>query len=200
MKYEEIMDRIEVTPEMRQRVLSSVEAALAKKKRQPLRRLFALAACLAVALCCWFAWKPKQVQDPEQGMLAVPQIDTMDSLQTLIQKTGIPLKDLIGIPFAVEHREYTSYWEELAEIQYVGKTDTLCYRKSKGTEDNSGDCNVYPQEKTLNIAENTVTLKGEENLYTLAAWTDGSYAYSISVTTPISQETFTALIEANFAR
>ena len=31
MKYEEIMDRIEVTPEMRQRVLSSVEAALAKK-------------------------------------------------------------------------------------------------------------------------------------------------------------------------
>ena len=200
MKYEEIMDRIEVTPEMRQRVLSGVEAAWAKKKSQSLRRLFALAACLAVVLCCWFAWKPKQVQDPEQGMLAVPQIDTMDSLQTLIQKTGIPMKDLIGIPFAVEHREYTSYWEELAEIQYVGKTDTLCYRKSNGTEDNSGDYNVYPQEKTLNIAENTVTLKGEENLYTLAAWTDGSYAYSISVTAPISQETFTALIEANFAK
>lgn len=35
-------------------------------------------------------------------------------------------------------------------------------------------------------------------LVSLAAWTDGQYAYSISVAVPISREIFTALIEENF--
>ena len=40
LKYEQIMDKIEVTPEMRQRVLRNVEAEQAKqKKRQLTRRL-----------------------------------------------------------------------------------------------------------------------------------------------------------------
>lgn len=35
-------------------------------------------------------------------------------------------------------------------------------------------------------------------LVSLAVWTDGQYAYSISVAVPISREIFTALIEENF--
>ena len=54
MKYEQIMDKIEVTPEMRQRVLRNVEAEQAKqKKRQLTRRLVTLAACLAFVEICW---------------------------------------------------------------------------------------------------------------------------------------------------
>ena len=199
MKYEEIMDRIEVTPEMRQRVLYNVEAARARKKRQTMRQLVTLAACLAVVVCCWFAWKPRQAQEPEQGIMGTAQIETVESVQALSKKTGIPLAELTDIPFAVDHTEYVSYWEELAEIQYFGETDSLRYRKSQGAEDNSGDYNEYAQMETVDISGNTVTLKGEKDLYSLAQWTDGSYAYSISVTAPISQEVFTALIEANFS-
>lgn len=43
-----------------------------------------------------------------------------------------------------------------------------------------------------------MTLKGENGDYTLAIWTDGQYAYSISVTAPLAQETFLALLEENF--
>lgn len=34
---------------------------------------------------------------------------------------------------------------------------------------------------------------------TLAVWTDGSYAYSISLSTPLSQDGFQAFLEENFA-
>ena len=70
--------------------------------------------------------------------------------------------------------------------------------KSPGTEDNSGDYNVYAQEETLEISGNAVTLKGGNGAYSLAIWTDGSYAYSISVTDPLSRDAFRALLEENF--
>ncbi len=198
MKYEEIMERVEVTPEMRQRILSNLEQAR-KPKRPALRQLMSLAACLAIVLCCWYAWKPRQQTQVENpGAQGAAQIENVASLEALSQKTGVPLKELTGLPFDVEDTQYVSYWEELAEIQYFGQTDSLCYRKSRGTEDNSGDYNVYSQVKTLDVSGCTVTLKGGAEGYSLAAWTDGTYAYSISASKPLTEETFRGLLEANF--
>ncbi len=198
MKYEEIMDRVEVTPEMRQRVLSNLEQAR-KPKRPALRQLMSLAACLAILLCCWYAWKPRQQTQVENpGAQGASQVENVASLEALSQKTGVPMKELTGLPFDVEATQYVSYWEELAEIQYFGQTDSLCYRKSHGTEDNSGDYNVYSQVKTLDVSGCAVTLKGGAEGYSLAAWTDGTYAYSISASKPLTEETFRGLLEANF--
>lgn len=198
MKYEEIMDRVEVTPEMRQRVLSNLEQAR-KPKRPALRQLMSLAACLAILLCCWYAWKPRQQTQVENpGAQGASQIENVASLEALSQKTGVPMKELTGLPFDVEATQYVSYWEELAEIQYFGQTDSLRYRKSHGTEDNSGDYNVYSQVKTLDVSGCAVTLKGGAEGYSLAAWTDGTYAYSVSVAEPMAEETFRGLLEANF--
>ena len=198
MKYEEIMDRVEVTPEMRQRVLSNLEQAR-KPKRPALRQLMSLAACLAIVLCCWYAWKPRQQTQVENpGAQGASQIENVASLEALSQKTGVPMKELTGLPFDVEATQYVSYWEELAEIRYFGQTDSLCYRKSHGTEDNSGDYNVYSQVKTLDVSGCAVTLKGGAEGYSLAAWTDGTYAYSISASKPLTEETFRGLLEANF--
>lgn len=201
MKYEQIMDRIEVTPEMRQRVLQNIKAEQAKKRNRLTRQLFSLAACAAIVLCCWVAWKPKQPkqpQDQEQGMMGIAQIETVDSLEALSEKTGIPMQELTGLPFAVEHTEYVSYWEELAEIQYFGGTDILRYRKSLGTGDNSGDYNVYDRESTFTLSDCAVTLKGNADGYTLAVWTDGTYAYSVSVSSPMSEEAFRDWLAENF--
>ena len=196
MKYKEIMDKIEVTPEMRQRVLHNIETAPVKKKGLT-RQLFTLAACLAIIVCCWFAWKPKPSQ--EQGVLVTNQIETVEGLDALAAKTGIPMEALTGLPFAVTQTEYTSYWGELAEIQYFGESETLRYRKSQGTEDNSGDYNQYDQETALTLSGCSVTLKGSADGYTLAVWTDGTYAYSINSSTPLSLDAFQTLLEHNFA-
>lgn len=198
MKYEEIMDRVEVTPEMRLRILSNLEQAR-KPKRPALRQLMSLAACLAIVLCCWYAWKPRQQTQVENpGAQGAAQIENVASLEALSQKTGVPMKELTGLPFDVEATQYVSYWEKLAEIQYFGQTDSLCYRKSHGTGDNSGDYNVYSQVKTLDVSGCAVTLKGGAEGYSLAAWTDGTYAYSISASKPLTEETFRGLLEANF--
>lgn len=150
-----------------------------------------------IVVCCWFSWKPKQAKEPEQGMLSTAQIETVDSLAALSKKTGMDMKELTGLPFAVEQTEYVSYWGALAEIQYFGGTENLRYRKSQGSEDNSGDYNVYTQVETLEIAGMSVTLKGENGAFSLAAWTDGQFAYSICVSTPLSEEAFSALLEEN---
>ncbi len=194
MKYEEIMDRVALTPEMRQRVLKNLKAA--GERKRVLRQLMALAACLAIVLCGWFIWQPRNVQEPD--VMAIPQIEEVASIEELSAKTGIPLKELTGIPFPVEQTQYVSYWENLAEIEYSDGADALCYRKSQGTEDNSGDYNDYPRQEALEVGGNAVTLKGAEEGFTLATWTDGSYAYSVSVTEPLSQDAFLAFLEENF--
>ena len=196
MKYEEIMNRVTVTPEMRQRVLRNVEAARIQKRKRVMGQLTALAACLAIVLCGWLVWQPRDVQEPD--VMAIPQIEEAASIDELSAKTHIPLTELTGIPFPVERTEYVSYWGNLAEIQYFGGSESLCYRKSQGTEDNSGDCNVYDREETTKVGENSVTLKGTDEGFTLAVWTDGSYAYSISLSTPLSQDGFRAFLEENF--
>lgn len=197
MKYKEIMGKIEVTPEMHQRILHNIETMQEQKKKGLTRHLFTLAACVAIIVCCWFAWKPKPSQ--EQGVMVTNQIETVERLDRLIEKTGIPMEELTGLPFAVTRTEYTSYWGELAEILYSGETEALRYRKSLGTEDNSGDYNQYAQETTLPLFGCVMTLKGSADGYTLAVWTDGSYAYSISVSMPLSLEAFQTLLEHNFA-
>lgn len=198
MKYEEVMNRVTVTPEMRQRVLRNVKAAGIQKRKRVMGQLTALAACLAIVLCGWLVWQPRDVQEPEPDVMAIPQIEEAVSIDELSAKTHIPLAELTGIPFPVERTEYVSYWENLAEIQYFGGSESLRYRKSQGTEDNSGDCNVYDREETTKVGENSVTLKGTDEGFTLAVWTDGSYAYSISLTTPLSQDSIRAFLTENF--
>ena len=190
------MDKIEVTPEMHQRVLHNIETAPVKK-RGLTQQLFTLAACLAIIVCCWFAWKPKPSQ--EQGVMVTNQIETVERLDGLTEKTGIPMGELTGLPFAVAQTEYTSYWGELAEIQYFGENETLRYRKSLGTDDNSGDYSQYAQETPLPLFGCVVTLKGSAGGYTLAVWTDGTYAYSINSSSPLSLDAFQTLLEHNFA-
>ena len=198
MKYKQIMDRIEVTPEMRRRILQNIEVGQTKKQKKLPRQILSLAACAAVVLCCWFAWKPRQPQDTDQGVMATAQIESVSTLEALTEKTGVPMKELTGLPFAVEQQEYLSYWKELAEIRYIGETENLRYRKSPGTQDNSGDYNEYSQETTVPLSGCTVTLKGGTDGYVLAIWTDGTYAYSVSISVPMSENAFRAWLEENF--
>ena len=51
-KYDEVMEKLEVTPEMRARILQNVETQMTEPRKKPnrLRRFAALAACLAILL------------------------------------------------------------------------------------------------------------------------------------------------------
>ena len=65
MKYDEVMEKLEVTPEMRARILQNVETQMTEPRKKPnrLRRFAALAACLAVLLVGAVAL-PKLISSP----------------------------------------------------------------------------------------------------------------------------------------
>ena len=79
---------------------------------------------------------------------------------------------------------------EMIQAFYGEDGSDMLIRKALGTEDISGDYNEYAQIETVD----GVTLKGENDLFSLALWTDGTYTYSISVESTLSRIEMMALV------
>ena len=197
-KYDEVMDKIEVTPEMRARILKNVAQQTKKPSRRlQLRRFGTLAACLAVLLAGALTL-PGLLSTPAQkepetmvanGMAELP------SRSDLSDAVGFPVKSAETLPFFPREIHYTSYWGDMAQIDYVNEDASACFRQSLGTDDNSGDWNEYPAQCDLSVGALSVTLKGDGSQYTLAVWTDGTYSYSLSLSAGQPAEVWQRIIE-----
>ena len=211
-RYNEIMDHIRVTDDMRSRILENIEAgdiAAERRRKQTGRtvtKLLSMAACLAVIIIAVSALRsPAQVSpnddlqtnegDTPGFVQGGADIVEPDSAAALSAAVGFEVND-IDLPFTPEQTEYISYWHELAEIDYTGEGKTACYRKAAGTEDCSGDYNVYTDVTEFEAGSITVTLKGDAGQYTLAIWTDGSYSYSLSLSDGLSLSDWQALMNS----
>ena len=198
-KYDEVMEKLEVTPEMRARILQNVETQMTEPRKKPnrLRRFAALAACLAVLLVGAMAL-PKFISSPvpeeSETMIANGMVEVI-SKEELSEAVGFPVKSAQSLPFFPQSIYYTSYWGEMAQIDYANGGSTACFRQSLGEEDNSGDWNEYPAQQTITAAGCTVTLKGETGSYTLAIWTDGNYSYSLSLSSGQPESVWQTIIE-----
>lgn len=200
-KYDEAMEKIEVTPQMRARILRNVEQELQKPAKKAgfsgkLRRITALAACLAVLLVGALAL-PRLISRPSQEepetMVANGMVQ-LTSREELSEAVGFPVKAAQTLPFFPQSILYTSYWGEMAQIDYANEPESACFRQSPGTQDNSGDWNEYPAQETIEVSGSTVTLKGEKDAYTLAVWSDGTYSYSLSLTSGQTAEAWTHIV------
>ena len=118
MKYDELMDKIEVTDAMRARILRNVSAAAPKKT--PVRRYALLAACLAVVLL-GAVCVPK-LMDPapqgEQVAIANGMIEVADAAA---------LADAVGFPAA----EAASKEEFAERIAAYGNHFWLLFKNGK---------------------------------------------------------------------
>ena len=168
--------------------------------------LLSMAACLAVIIIAASALRsPAQVSpsddlQPNEGdapgfVQGGADIIEHDSAAALSAAVGFEVND-IDLPFTPEQTEYISYWHELAEIDYTGDGKNARYRKAAGTEDCSGDYNVYTDVTELEANGTAMTLKGDAGQYTLAIWTDGSYSYSLSLSDGMSLSDWQALINS----
>ncbi len=93
---------------------------------------------------------------------------------------------------------YTLSWvstinDELFQISYKNGDNEILYRTAEGTEDISGDYNVYKNEKSLQIAGIDVTIKGKEGV-AKATWTKDGLTYSIYADKEISEQDITNII------
>ncbi len=198
-KYDEVMEKLEVTPEMRARILQNVETQMAEPCKKPnrLRRFAALAACLAVLLMGAMAL-PKFISSPvpeeSETMVANGMVE-VTSKEELSEAVGFPVKSAQSLPFFPQSIYYTSYWGEMAQIDYATGGSTACFRQSLGEEDNSGDWSEYPAQKSLTVNGCAVTLKGERDSYTLGIWSDGTYSYSLSLSAGQPASVWASIVE-----
>lgn len=208
--YDEIMNKISVTPEMHQRILNNLPPAVSRRKKilrlSRIARGCSVAACIALILTIVMMFSditiktPDQTNDPgEELTQAVNGIEECTSLDVLSAKVNFPVAELNGLPFSPQEVTYLSLWNNLAEIDYAGVENTITFRKSKENGDNSGDCNDYETTETLNINGISTTIKGNSQTFSLAIWQNGEYSYSISMTAGITREEMTSLLESNIS-
>ena len=198
-KYDEVMEKLEVTPEMRARILQNVETQMAEPRKKPnrLRRFAALAACLAILLV-GAAALPKLISSPtpeeSEATIANGMVEVA-SKEELSEAVGFPVKSAQSLPFFPQSIYYTSYWGEMAQIDYENGGSTACFRQSLGEEDNSGDWSEYPAKESFTVNGCAVTLKGEADSYTLAIWQDGTYSYSLSLSAGQPASVWESIVE-----
>lgn len=192
------MNQIKVTPQMRRRVLDAIAADQKRRRTRLLyRRVAALAACLAVAAGAWtFASRRLPAAPPEEMVSSAYGIIEYASVEELSRALGFTVKTPVELPFVPEETTYAAWFGDLAEITFSGAGRELTVRMAAGTDDPSGDYNVYQQTTDVPLAGGNATLKGENDRVSLAVWTDGAYAYSISAEPAITQEEMLRVIES----
>lgn len=202
-RYDEVMDRVEVTDAMRRRILGNLQkldlaaAGNGRVAQFPnIRKYLSAAACFAVLLAGIFAAGHMTGAFRPEGphVSAGNGIVEADSLEQLAAAVGFDVEGPPALPFTAEETVYTSYWNELAEITYTGEGQTAAFRKSPGTEDNSGDYNTYSAVKEIHAGPLTATLKGSGEGYTLAVWSADGYAYSLCLSNGLSESEWRHLI------
>ena len=198
--YDEIMEKIEVTPEMRQRVLERIareDTVSSKVVRFPAwRRYVSAAACIALLLAGAVVL-PRLLEQPEQKppVLTVPNIVEAASIEELSELVGFEVTADFSLPFEAKEITCCSYWNEMAQIEYRNGEYSATYRQSQGTDDNSGDYNIYSDTVEITVNDRIVTLKGNDGAYVLAVWTDGTYAYSLSVSSGVSAKNWHTILQ-----
>lgn len=205
-RYDEIMDQIEVTDEMRARILNNLREADLTKQTQPkvvqfssIKKYLSAAACVAILLVGVLTLPGLLDRGPQQHSEVLnPGADIVDaaSMEELSAIVGFEMDGVTGLPFTPEKESYTAFGTDMAQIMYEGHGQTCTFRKSVGNDDNSGDYNTYSAVEEIPVGELTATLKGINDSFTLAVWTDGAFSYSLQLSDGLTAAEWETLIAA----
>lgn len=208
--YNEIMEHIEVTPEMRRRVLKNVEAAMERPRvvRFPARSvktLLSLAACAALIIFAALSVSdfrraadtaPEESADAPFGVSAVYGIEECVGREELSEKFGFDVAELGYLPFEAQEIEYCSYWGNMAQISYRNGDDEVMFRQARGSDDISGDFNVYETVLTVEITGAKAELRGTDGEFSGAVWQKDGFTYSVFCSPAVSQDEMQRIIES----
>lgn len=204
--YHEIMNRIELTPEGRARILDGVrQAELAGPARARMiqfpqwKRWAAVAACAAVVLLAAVTLqnqKAATAPNESQGSVQIANpFEDYDTLADAARAVGFELTVPERIDgFSGDKTVQVMSGTTIQIIYSDGSDNRLFIRKAPGSEDISGDYNKYDEIRTAAVNGCDVTLKGSSGAVSTAVWTSGGYSYAVSADVPLRAEAMTALI------
>lgn len=204
-KYEEIMDRVEITPQMQERILTNVSKEVMRRKRHKvlLWRNLAVAACLCLIVgnVIWqqtgkIRNRQQEEQSDEWTQMGNEIVEQADRT-ALEQTVGFTVEQLTHLPFTADHMEYLSYWDTMAEVVYQCGEQQITMRKAVDNgEDISGDYNVYTYVTERKAGQVSLLCKGNtEGKYSLVSFTKGSYAYVIYMQPELTEEELDAMLQ-----
>lgn len=201
-RYNKMMNKINVTPEMHERIMKNIQETDFESKPpkmyflQNFKKYISIAACLLICIIGISLLPNIMKLGQEPPIQAIPDIIEYNSKSELSSSVGFEVKDVQNIPFDVEQIKYISYWNELAESTYLGNNNTLTFRMSEGNKDISGDYSEYEEVKNYSIDSHTVTIKGADGLYNLAIWRDDDFSYALQLSVAISETDLLDIIQS----
>lgn len=201
-KYNKVMKKIKVTPEMHERIMQAVQETdfETKPKKvyfwQEYKKYIGVAACALLCVVGTLVLPDlfQSQQEPlQQAVSDIKECNSKDELSTIM---GFEVKEVKGIPFNVQQVSYVSFWRKIAQVQYMGENNTLTFRMSQDNQEVSGDYNHYNDIKECLINDMTVVLKGNHNLYNLAIWSDGEFSYALQSEATLTEGIFIQIIQS----
>lgn len=84
---------------------------------------------------------------------------------------------------------------KMIQIIYAKGENSLLIRKAAGSDDISGDYSQYTEINAAALGSLQVTMRGENEMVSVAIWTDGGYTYAVNAQDiPMDVDTITALV------
>lgn len=200
-KYNKIMDKIRITPEMHERIMNSIKETDFEihQYKEPFfkkyRTYMSIAACLIIFMT-GIMYIDNTINIGENTVQVTSDIVEYSSKSDLSLSVGFEVKEIKNVPFDVEKIQYISYWKDLAQIIYSGKDNSITFKMSQGNEDISGDYNEYEETKTYAVDSNSIILKGSNGLYNLAVWKDDKFSYALQLDMAMSEKDLSSIIES----
>lgn len=112
-----------------------------------------------------------------------------DAYKALSFKPSVPTK----LPDGYETDSIFTVDDDFFQIIYKNGENEIMYRTAKGTEDISGDYNIYKNEKQISTEKYTAKVRGNEKIAG-AVWNDGKMTYSLSFSSEVSEDTVISII------
>ena len=209
-KYDEIMNRIELTPAAKERILANISAAASEspektvslpRKAAPVwKRVLPAAAMLTVVLFGALMARhfngiedigdgPVPLVDPSQA--AISETSAFRTRGELEAAAGFPVEELRKLPFAADTVSY-DLTDGIAEVTYTGEGKTAVFRKA-GEERTLSNA-VFPVIREAEAGEIRAVIGGEDERFVLAVWKHGGYSYCLELSEGVPEETIAGIV------
>lgn len=203
-RYDEVMKNVEVTDEMRDRILNNINAVDFEEPPKKVislsryKKYLSIAACfillIAGTLVLYNSFSSQNTPGPP--VWETPDVVELDSSEELSGAVWFTVKEPGELPFDVTDVKYTAYWEELADIEYVGTDNTAIFRMAVGNEDISGYYEEFTSVESYIINDCNVTIKGSDDQYILAVWHDDRFSYALQFGEPVSEQEILGAVQS----
>lgn len=196
-RYDKVMKNIEVTQDMRDRILNNINNLDLDKTSSKIisfkyykKYLYIAASIVFLFVSSIFLYNTVNSPDMSQlqGDYAKMGIMNHNTISELSEAVGFTIKTMQDVTFEIDTVEYTSYWGELAEVKYKGYYNMAVLRMALGNNDISGDYSEYNTIKNCIINGYNITFKGNNDKYNLAIWQSNGFSYSLQFVESVSEQ------------